>query len=55
MVSLIASVNGLLERIATDVCGLDTRLRAVEVAFGRVDHRLATPERLHLPAPDAGE
>ena len=28
---------------------------AVEVAFGKVDQRLATLERLHLPSPDAGE
>ena len=55
MVSLIAGVNGRLERIETDVRGLDARLRAVEVAFGKVDQRLATLERLHLPSPDAGE
>ena len=55
MVSLITGVNSRLERIETDVRGLDTRLRAVEVAFGKVDQRLATLERLHLPSPDAGE
>ena len=32
--------------------GLDARLRAVEVAFGKVDQRLATIERVVLPAPD---
>ena len=44
-----------LPEIDPSVGGLDTRLRAVEVAFGKVDQRLATLERLHLPSPDAGE
>lgn len=47
MVSLIAGVNGRLERLESDVRGLDTRLRAVE-------QRLSTLEGLQS-SPDAGE
>ena len=31
---------------------LDDRLGAVEIAFGKVDQRLLTIERIVLPAPD---
>lgn len=55
IVSQHAGINGRLDRIETDVRAIDGRLRAVEVAFGQVDQRLATLERLHLPAPAAGE
>ena len=37
--------------IRIDVRRMDDRLRAVEVEFGKVDQRLATLERLHLPNP----
>ena len=37
--------------IRTDIRRLDDRIRAVEVEFGKVDQRLATLERLHLPTP----
>ena len=47
----INDVHGRLERIETDVRSLDARLREVEIALGKVDQRLATLERLHLPAP----
>ena len=33
----------------------DTRLRAVEIAFGKVDQRLLTIERVVLPGPDADQ
>ncbi len=33
----IDDVNGRLERLATDVRSMDDRLRAVEVAFGKID------------------
>ncbi len=36
--------------IRTDIRRMDDRLRAVEVEFGKVDQRLATLERLLLPA-----
>ena len=34
------------------VGALDTRVRAVEVALGKVDQRLLTIERIILPAPE---
>ena len=37
--------------VRTDIRRLDDRIRAVEVEFGKVDQRLATLERLHLPTP----
>ena len=40
--------------IRTDLRRMDVRLRAVEIAFGKVDQRLETLERLHLPAPEPG-
>ncbi len=48
-------VNARLDRIETDIRALDARLRAVEVALAKVDQRLATLERLHLPTPAPGE
>ena len=47
----VVAVMGRLDRIETRMDGFDTRLRAVEIAFGKVDQRLATLERLQLPAP----
>ena len=35
--------------IRTDIRRLDDRLRAVEIALGKVDQRLATLERIILP------
>ena len=37
--------------IRTDIRRMDDRLRAVDVEFGKVEQRLATLERLHLPNP----
>ena len=34
---------------------LDERLRAVEVAFGKIDQRLLTLERVILPGPEPPE
>ena len=45
------SVNARMDRIEMRLDGFDERLRNVEIAFGKVDQRLATLERLHLPAP----
>ena len=45
-------VAALWSDVDEDMDGLDARLRAVEVAFGKVDQRLATIERVVLPAPD---
>ena len=46
-----ASLRSEHGEIRTDVRRMDDRLRAVEIAFGKVDQRLATLERLHLPGP----
>ncbi len=40
--------------IRTDLRRMDDRLRAVEIAFGEVDQRLETLERLHRPAGASG-
>ena len=40
--------------IRNDFRRMDDRLRAVEIAFGKVDQRLETLERLHRPAPEPG-
>ena len=48
-------IDARMDRIETRLDGFDGRLRAVEVAFGKVDQRLATLERLHLPTPALGE
>ncbi len=49
----IEAVEGSLAGVRTDLRRFDDRLRAVEIAFGQVDQRLETLERLHLPAGDA--
>ena len=41
--------------VQEDLRRMDDRLRGVEVEFGKVDQRLATLERLHLPTPDPAE
>ena len=48
-------VTSEIAGLRADVRGLDTRLLAVEVAVGKVDQRLETLERTHLPGPDAEE
>lgn len=57
----IAAVNGRIDdligrisRLETDVRNMDARLRAVEIAFGKLDQRLLTIERAVLPAPAPG-
>ena len=50
----IATVRAEIGVVREDVRRMDDRLRAVEIAFGQVDQRLETLERLHLPGPDAG-
>ena len=51
----IAAVKADIAVVRDDLRRMDDRLRAVEIAFGKVDQRLETLERLHLPGPDAGE
>lgn len=51
----IDDLRSEVAELRVDVRGLDTRLRTVEIALGKVGQRLATLERLHLPGPDPGE
>ena len=53
--SVTAGVNSRLDRIETDIRGLDARLRVVEVTLAEVVQRLETLERFHLPASSPGE
>ena len=50
-IALSVQISGM----RTDLRRVDDRLRAVEVEFGKVEQRLATLERLHLPTPDPAE
>lgn len=43
-------LKGEIAVLRDDVRSMDARLRAVEVAFGKVDQRLETLERAVLPA-----
>ncbi len=49
----IDDLSDRVERLETDVRNMDARLRAVEIAFGKIDQRLETLERAVLPAPDS--
>ena len=54
---LISRIDDLSSRISgleTDVRSMNARLRAVEIAFGKLDQRLLTIERAVLPAPAPG-
>ena len=51
---LADQIADLRAEVRAEVRRLDDRLRAVEVAFGKVDQRLLTLERVLIPAPDAG-
>ena len=55
VVTLFAGLRSDIAEVRNDLRRLDDRLRAVEIEFGKVDQRLATLERLHLPAPDSAE
>ena len=48
----LTEIRADMREMRGDIRSLDDRLRAVETAFGKVDQRLATLERLHLPTPD---
>ena len=52
LIARIEAVEGNLAGVRTGLRRFDDRLRAVEIAFGQVDQRLETLERLHLPAGD---
>ena len=49
MAILIGGVNARIDRLETDVRGMDNRLRTVRIAFRKVDQRLETLERAILP------
>ena len=55
VVTLFAGLRSDVAEVRNDLRRLDDRLRAVEIEFGKVGQRLATLERLHLPAPDPAE
>ena len=62
MFALIGGVNDRIDdlstrmdRMETRLDGMDERLRNVEIAFGKVDQRLLTIERVVLPGPDADQ
>ena len=45
----IDRIDARIDRIETRLDGFDERLRNVEIAFGKVDQRLFTLERVILP------
>ena len=47
----IDATNARIDRLETRLDGLAGRLHRVEVAFGQVDQRLLTLERVLLPPP----
>ena len=47
----IDATNARIDRLETRLDGIDGRLRRVEVAFGEVNQRLLTLERVLLPPP----
>ena len=51
---LRADMTGQIADLRDDMRRLDDRLRAVEIAFGKVDQRLLTLERVLIPAPESG-
>lgn len=51
----LVEIRADMREMRGDIRSLDDRLRAVEIAFGKVDQRLATLERLHLPTPDPAD
>ena len=52
IVGAVIALSVQISGMRTDLRRVDDRLRAVEVEFGKVEQRLATLERLHLPTPD---
>ena len=48
-------IEARMDRIEARLDGLDERLRNVEIAFGKVDQRLLTLERVILPPQPPGD
>ncbi|MCY4661956.1 MAG: hypothetical protein OXF93_19435 [Acidobacteria bacterium] len=55
VLTLVGGVRADLRAVHERLDRLDDRLRAVEIAFGKVDQRLLTIERIVLPAPDPAD
>ncbi len=51
----IDRIDARIDRIETRLDGFDERLRNVEIAFGKVDQRLLTLERVILPPQAPGQ
>ena len=49
MAARMDRIDDRLDRIDDRLDGIDDRLRSVEIAFGKVDQRLLTLERILLP------
>ena len=49
----MGGIRGDIAEIRTDIRRMDDRLRAVEIAFAKVDQRLLILERVLLPAAGA--
>ena len=55
LISRIDDLSGRISGLETDVRSMNARLRALEIAFGKLDQRLLTIERAVLPAPAPGQ
>ena len=55
LMAQIRGVNSRVDELRADLRDMSTRLRNVEIAFGKVDQRLLTIERVALPRPAPGE
>ena len=52
---LRVDLTGRIDDVKTDIRDMRTRLRNVEIAFGKVDQRLLTLERVIIPAAEPPE
>ena len=52
---LRVDLTGQIDDVKTDIRDMRTRLRNVEIAFGKVDQRLLTLERVIIPAAEPPE
>ncbi len=52
---LRGDLTGRIDDVKTDIRDMRTRLRNVEIAFGKVDQRLLTLERVIIPAAEPPE
>ena len=52
---LRGDLTGQIDAVKTDIRDMRTRLRNVAIAFGKVDQRLLTLERVIIPAAEPPE